>query len=190
MVVFLHFRRLVTEVGGYVTTHSLTVKQRKFIDAYIELGNATKAALTAGYAKRSAYQTGAQNLRKPQIKQAINQRLNELESDKIAKADEVLRYLTKVLRGQATEIVVVATSDGAEEVENSPTIKDRMAAGRELLKRYPENDAVLKAQLSKLEADVRKASAVADISEAKAKIINSQENSDRTVIVDDISEDS
>lgn len=36
----------------------LTVKQQKFADYYIELGNATQAAIKAGYSKRSARQIG------------------------------------------------------------------------------------------------------------------------------------
>ena len=34
---------------------SLTVKQRRFVDAYIETGNAAEAARRAGYKSRNAY---------------------------------------------------------------------------------------------------------------------------------------
>jgi phage terminase small subunit len=46
----------------------LTAKQQKFVTAYVELGNATQAALEAGYSKKTAYQSGAENLRKHQIR--------------------------------------------------------------------------------------------------------------------------
>ena len=113
----------------------LTAKQKKFVDSYIADSNATKAALEAGYSKRTARFVGAENLTKPNIKAAIDERMKRIESDKIAKAAEVLQYFTTVLRGEAKETIIVGTPDGAESVENEPSIKDRMAAGRELLKR-------------------------------------------------------
>lgn len=149
--------------------HKLTAKQQKFVDSYVESGNATKAALSAGYSKKTAYQMGAENLKKPQIKATIKAHMARLEDAKIAKADEVLRYLTEVLRGEAVETIVLATGDGAATVVNPPSIKARLAAGKELLKRYPDNDQLLKAQHAKLKADARKAKAEADMAEAKAK---------------------
>jgi phage terminase small subunit len=172
----------------------LTAKQKKFIDSYIADSNATKAALEAGYSKRTARFAGAENLTKPNIKAAIDERMKRLESDKIAKAAEVLKYFTTVLRGEAKETIIVSTPDGAD--ENEPSIKDRMAAGRELLKRYPGNDELLNAQLTKIitdiektKADVRKSKAEADIMEAKAKLLTDAGAQDRTVIVDDVPED-
>ncbi|AHJ33679.1 terminase small subunit [Lacticaseibacillus paracasei] len=174
----------------------LTAKQKKFVDSYIADSNATKAALEAGYSKRTARFAGAENLTKPNIKAAIDERMKRLESDKIAKAAEVLQYFTTVLRGEAKETIIVSTPDGAESVENDPSIKDRMAAGRELLKRYPGNDELLNAQLTKIitdiektKADVRKSKAEADIMEAKAKLLTDADSQDRTVIVDDVPED-
>lgn len=149
------------EVWWYVMT--LTVKQQKFVSAYVESGNATQAALDAGYSKHTARTVGSQNLTKLDIKSAIAERMKEIEDAKIAKADEVLQYLTTVLRGQAIESINVGTSDGVVTIDdNPPTIKDRMAAGKELLKRYPDSNELLDAQ-------VRKARADATIAEAKAK---------------------
>lgn len=166
----------------------LTAKQMKFVDSYIADSNATKAALEAGYSKRTARFVGAENLTKPNIKSAIDERMKRIESHKIAKADEVLQYFTRVLRGEAKENIVVGTPDGAEMVENDPSIKDRMAAGRELLKRYPGNDDLLNAQLTKIitdiektKADVRKSKAEADIMEAKAKRETSEDSSNITI---------
>ncbi|MBM6642100.1 terminase small subunit [Lacticaseibacillus paracasei] len=149
----------------------LTAKQKKFVDSYIADSNATKAALEAGYSKRTARFSGAENLTKPNIKAAIDERMKRLESDKIAKAAEVLQYFTTVLRGEAKETIIVSTPDGADAVENEPSIKDRMAAGRELLKRYPADDRMLGAQIKKLEAE-------ADIMEAKASAYRTPEGQD------------
>ena len=44
---------------------SLTAKQQRFIEAYD--GNATQAALTAGYSAKTAYAIGQENLKKPEI---------------------------------------------------------------------------------------------------------------------------
>ncbi|KRL45111.1 phage-related terminase small subunit [Lacticaseibacillus manihotivorans DSM 13343 = JCM 12514] len=122
--------------------------------------------------------------------------MKRIESDKIAKADEVLQYFTTVLRGEAKETIIVGTPDGAESVENEPSIKDRMAAGRELLKRYPGNDELLNAQLTKIitdiektKADVRKSKAEADIMEAKAKRETSEDTSNITINIKPIEQD-
>jgi len=49
----------------------LTPKQAAFIQEYLIDLNATQAAIRAGYSKKTAYQMGAENLRKPQIMAAI-----------------------------------------------------------------------------------------------------------------------
>lgn len=160
----------------------LTAKQKKFVDSYIADSNATKAALEAGYSKRTARFVGAENLTKPNIKAAIDERMKRLESDKIAKAAEVLQYFTTVLRGEAKETIIVSTPDGADAVENEPSIKDRMAAGKELLKRYPGDDEMFKAQLDKLQAE-------ADILKAKAKRETSEDTSNITINIKPIQQD-
>lgn len=141
---------------------TLTVKQQKFVSAYVESGNATKAALDAGYSKRTARTVGSQNLTKLDIKSAIAERMKEIEDAKIAKADEVLQFYTQVLRAEVAETLVVGGPDGAEAVEVPPNIKTRLAAGREIIKRYPAGDKLLTAQTKRAEAE-------ADIADIKAK---------------------
>ena len=65
----------------------------------------------------------------------------EKEAELIADQDEVLKYLTSVLRGesQSTEIVVEGTGDGCSEartIEKNPSEKDRLKAAELLGKRY------------------------------------------------------
>ncbi len=165
--------------------HKMTAKQQKFVDQYIKFGNAKQAALEAGYSPKTAKQMGVENLSKPYLKAAIDERMKAMEDDTIAKATEVLEYFTTVLRGTARETVAVATMDGVEQVDNPPSIKDRMSAGKELLKRYPGNDELLNAQLTKIitdiektKADVRKSKAEADIMEAKASAYRTPEGQD------------
>ena len=73
----------------------LTTKQRRFVDEYCVDFNATKAAIRAGYATRSASQIGSENLLKPVIFSTISQKLAELS---MAPA-EVLKRLTDIARG-------------------------------------------------------------------------------------------
>ena len=119
----------------------LTIKQQRFADEYIISGNATDAAIKAGYAKKAAYQQGAENLKKPHIREYIDKRLEEINDKSIAKQEEVLQYLTEVLRGKssATEIVVEMVGDGTSEAKlivKPPSEKERIKAAELLGKRY------------------------------------------------------
>jgi len=64
----------------------MTPKQRRFIDEYLIDGNATQAAIRAGYSKRSAMQIGEENLRKPVIAAAVQE--GQLELQKRTQVDQ------------------------------------------------------------------------------------------------------
>ena len=142
----------------------LTEIQKKFADYYIELGNATQAAINAGYAKRSAQQMGAENLSKPVIKSYIDERLEQIASERIMSAQEAVELLSSIARAEITEQVVVTTMEGAEVVDKPPDVKTRIIAIKEILKRYPDNDKLVEQQIRKLTAD-------ADLAEIKANTI-------------------
>ena len=76
----------------------LTEKQKRFIDYYIETANATESARRAGYSEKTAKNIGAENLTKLHF--FIQKKLEEKENQRIASQDEVLQYLTKVMRGE------------------------------------------------------------------------------------------
>ncbi len=119
----------------------LTAKQRRFCDEYLIDLNATQAAIRAGYSEKNARNIASENLAKPNIKAYIDERMAEKESQLIATQDEVLKYLTSVLRGesQSTEIVVEGTGDGCSEartLKKEPSEKDRLRAAELLGKRY------------------------------------------------------
>lgn len=141
----------------------LTAKQRKFCDEYIKSGNATEAYFKAGYQIKSneaARANASRMLTKANIKEYVETRLKQLESEKIAGAREVLEYLSSVMRGEQTESV--ATARGV--FPDVPvSAKDRISAAKELLKRYPTTDPMEKQKLKKLTADAR-------ISEARANV--------------------
>ena len=119
----------------------LTNRQRAFADYYIELGNATEAARRAGYKGKNVNKIASENLAKLDIKQYIDERMALIESERIAKAEEVLQYLTRVLRGEETEQVVVIESTGdfmseARLIDKELSAKDKLKAAELLGKRY------------------------------------------------------
>ncbi|HGC9527477.1 TPA: terminase small subunit, partial [Streptococcus agalactiae] len=131
----------------------LTLKQQKFIDEYIICGNATDAAIKAGYSKKTAGQIGEQNLKKLEIKQAIQSRMKVLEKSSIATADEVLRVFTQILRQELTEEVTELNQITGEfvTIEKQPSIAEVIKAGSELMKRYPTN-----LELKKINLEIEK----------------------------------
>ena len=119
----------------------LTLKQKKFADEYIISGNATQSAIKAGYSKKTAGVIAVENLEKPNIKAYIDKRLKELDDKAIAKQEEVLKYLTAVMRGQSKSAVVVIEGLGeglseARLINKTPDEKDRIKAAELLGKRY------------------------------------------------------
>lgn len=115
----------------------MTPKQRKFCDEYLISGNATDAAIKAGYSPKTAKQTGSENLAKPDLKQYIETELEKLHSAKIADAQEVLEYLTAVMRGQHTEQVLKLVGDGIQTVTDiDVSAKERLKAAELIGKRY------------------------------------------------------
>lgn len=119
----------------------LTDKQKRFCEEYLIDLNATQAAIRAGYSKKTANRIGTENLSKPVIKAYIEQRMAEKVSQLIADQDEVLKYLTSVLRGQSRSEIVVVEGEGegcssAKRVEKAPDEKERLKAAELLGKRY------------------------------------------------------
>ena len=119
----------------------LTAKQQRFCDEYLIDLNATQAAIRAGYSKKTANRIATENLSKLVIKDYIAARMAEKESELIADQNEVLKYLTSVMRGESeSEIVVVeGTGDGCSEaraMQKAPDEKERLKAAELLGKRY------------------------------------------------------
>lgn len=122
----------------------MTEKQKRFCDEYLIDCNATRAYKAVyknikndGVARRN----GSRLLTNADIKKYIDARMEELHNEKTADAQEVIEYLSAVLRGESTaqEIVVVGTGDGcskAKTVEKAPSEKERLKAAELLGKRY------------------------------------------------------
>ena len=119
----------------------LTEKQKRFADYYIETGNITEAATRAGYSKKTARVIGQENLLKPAVKGYIDEKLEAMQDERTASAKEVLEFLTKSMRGEIKEEVVVVegTGDGTSEartVKKQIGLRDRIKSAELLGKRY------------------------------------------------------
>ena len=119
----------------------LTAKQQRFCDEYLIDLNATQAAIRAGYSKKTARVIGQQNLSKLAVKNYLNERMKEKEAELIADSDEVMRYLTSVLRGQSQSEVVVVENIGdymseARLIQKAPDEKERLKAAELLGKAH------------------------------------------------------
>ena len=115
----------------------MTPRQRKFCDEYLISGNATDAAIKAGYSPNTAKQTGSENLAKPDLKAYIETELDKIHSAKIADAEEVMKYLTAVMRGEHTEEIPLLCGDGCQKLTQKEVgTKERLKAAELLAKRY------------------------------------------------------
>lgn len=116
-------------------------QRRRFAVAYVELGRIREAATVAGYSKQYAEKKAYKLLEDKDVKAYIDKLLEEINSKKIAKAEEVLIYLTSVLRGEseAEEIVIEGDGQGyssARVMTKGPSQSERTKAAELLGKRY------------------------------------------------------
>lgn len=106
--------------------NDVNARQQKFCDYYLQSGNATEAAIKAGYSRKTARAIGAENLTKLDIQKYISDHAKKLHTERIATAEEVLEFWASVMRDK--------------EVSH----KDRLRASENLGKRYrllePEKD--------------------------------------------------
>jgi phage terminase small subunit len=115
----------------------LTEKQRKFCDEYLIDCNATQAAIRAGYSQKTANEQGSKLLNNKSVSAYIDEQLEQIHSEKTADAQEVLEYLTAVMRGQHTEQTLQLVRNGCQEVVDiQVAAKDRIRAAELIGKRY------------------------------------------------------
>lgn len=115
----------------------MTPRQQKFCDEYLISGNATDAAIKAGYSPKTAYSMGNENLNKPELKAYIETELDKIHSAKIADAEEVMKYLTAVMRGEHTEEIPLLCGDGCQKLTQKEVgAKERLKAAELIGKRY------------------------------------------------------
>ena len=76
-----------------------TYIEKKFALEFLISGNITDAAKKAGYSERSARQIGSLNLTKPNVVEYMSEILSKTKSEEVATTEEVLEFLTSVMRG-------------------------------------------------------------------------------------------
>ena len=144
----------------------LTIKQKAFADYYIELGNATEAYIKAGYkaSKRDIAEANARKLLgNYSVENYIKEKMEEISNNRIAKAEEVLQYLTRVIRDEETEQVIVTKNTGdfiteVEIVDKKLDAKDKIKASELLAKRYYLfNDREIRLKEMKMDLEIKKA---------------------------------
>ena len=119
----------------------LTGKQKRFADYYIETGNATESARRAGYKGKNLNNVASENLAKVGVKSYIDEKLKILQDERTASAKEVLEFLTKSMRGELDEeiVVVEGTGDGTSEarkIKKQIGLRERIKSAELLGKRY------------------------------------------------------
>lgn len=152
-------------------------RQRRFADEYIKTGNATQAAINAGYSEKTANRIASQNLSKLDIKSYIDEQMQELHKSNIMDATEALYILSEIARGNRDEeVLILNPTTGKVErhtkkADNATVIK----AITEILKRYPTAK-----QAEKLELELAKLREQVNANEAQ---------DDKIVIVDEWAEE-
>lgn len=115
----------------------LTKKQRRFADEYLIDCNGTKAAIRAGYSPRTANEQAAKLMANKKIKDYISEKLEEISSERLAEAQEVLEYLTSVMRGEHTEQILRLDGNGVQVIDNiKVSARERLKAAELIGKRY------------------------------------------------------
>lgn len=115
----------------------LTEKQKRFADFYIESANAEESAKRAGYSEATARGHSHTMLQNVAIKTYIDERIAEKDAKRIAKQDEVLEFLSNVLRGEVKEQYPLGLGMGEQKlVKKELDGKDRIKAAELLGKRY------------------------------------------------------
>jgi phage terminase small subunit len=89
----------------------MTVKTKKFVESYVSTGNATQAAIDAGFSPKTAYSSGNRLLKKVEVQAALKEISEQISSEKICNAEEVQIILTAIARGEVSEEVIINGKD-------------------------------------------------------------------------------
>ena len=116
----------------------LNARQKSFCEYYVACGNATESAIKAGYKEKYAGVNADKLLKNTNISKYIKKITEEHTNNRIAKAEEILEFLTATLRGEVTEEVVVGGfgKSATEKISKNVDLKDRLKAAELLGKRY------------------------------------------------------
>ena len=122
----------------------MTEKQQRFCDEYLVDLNGTrayKAAYPSVKNDKTAGANAARLLGNASVREYLDTQLEQLHNARTADVQEVMEYLTSVLRGEssASVVVVEGTGDGcssAKVMTKPPDEKERLKAAELLGKRF------------------------------------------------------
>jgi phage terminase small subunit len=83
---------------------ALSDKQKRFVEEYMVDLNATQSAIRAGYSLKTAHSIGAENLTKPEIQEAIQQRQKEISEATNISAKRILEEYAKIAFSDVREL--------------------------------------------------------------------------------------
>ena len=86
----------------------MNARQQRFADEYLIDMNAEQAAIRAGYSEKYARGNAHKLVANSCIQEYIKKRMDEKDSELIAKQDEILKTLTAIMRRQLKEVVVAS----------------------------------------------------------------------------------
>lgn len=116
---------------------ALNTKQKQFYKEYLVDANATQSAIRAGYSKKTAYSQGQRLLKNVEGQKYLAELMSEKEASLIADQNEVLEYLTSVMRGNQKEQTLHLVGDGVQEVTDiEVSAKERLKAAELIGKRF------------------------------------------------------
>lgn len=114
----------------------LTEKQKLFVQQYLVDYNATQSAIRAGYSPKTAVKQGSRLLTNADIQEHIEIEKKKTNEELIAKREDVLKYLTSVMRGETQSSVLALDVEGGQKpIDKTPDEKERLKAA-ELLGKY------------------------------------------------------
>lgn len=118
---------------------NLTEQQKRFADYYIETANATQSYIKAGYKARdkSAEVNASRLLSNAKVREYIDSKIAIKDEKRIAKQDEILEFLSDIMRGEVREEFPIGLGMGEQKlVKKELDGKDRIKAAELLGKRY------------------------------------------------------
>ncbi|AXK19135.1 terminase small subunit [Bacillus sp. COPE52] len=120
--------------------HGLNERQKRFADYYLETGNACEAYRRAGYKAdnvKSVESLSSRLLGNDKVLAYIDSKASDMDNKRIADANEVLEFLTSVMRGEATGKTLRGVGMGEQVIsEIEPSVGERKDAAVQLGKRY------------------------------------------------------
>lgn len=111
----------------------LNYRQKKFCQEYLKSGNATRAAIIAGYSEQTANEQGARLLANVSVKKYITEFQSKIEKKNILSAQQLQEELTRYILDEKEEECIVTEGIGegysqARKISKKVQPKDKLKA--------------------------------------------------------------